>query len=136
MLENLDYTNPDVVREQTQWGRWIVDELGLRGFRVDAVQHISSNFVNEWARYLKKTSRQDLMFVGEFWHGDVRVLTGWLDHMHPFFSLYDVPLMYHLARLSWHEDQDLREVFKNTLVEQRPNNAVVCHSIFYLVIPT
>ncbi|TDZ37053.1 Glucan 1,4-alpha-maltohexaosidase [Colletotrichum spinosum] len=124
MLENLDYTNADVVKEQHQWGRWIVDELALRGFRVDAVQHISSAFVNEWARYLKKLSRQDLTFVGEFWHGDVRVLTAWLDRMHPFFSLYDVPLMYHLARLSWHEDGDLRSVFKNTLVEQRPNNAV------------
>ncbi|KAF5515320.1 Glucan 1,4-alpha-maltohexaosidase [Colletotrichum siamense] len=124
MLENLDYTNPEVVKESTEWSRWIVDELGLRGFRVDAVQHISWNFINEWTRYLKKTSRQDLMFVGEFWHGDVRVLTNWMDNMHSFFSLYDVPLMYHIARLSWHEDHDLREVFKNTLVEQRPNNAV------------
>ncbi|KAK6207977.1 glycoside hydrolase family 13 protein (alpha amylase) [Colletotrichum tabaci] len=124
MLENLDYTNPDVVREQHQWGRWIVDELGLRGFRVDAVQHISWNFINEWSKLLRKRNRHDLMFIGEFWHGDVRVLTQWLDHMHSFFSLYDVPLMYHIARLSWHDDTDLREVFKNTLVEQRPDNAV------------
>ncbi|GKT95642.1 glycoside hydrolase family 13 protein (alpha amylase) [Colletotrichum tofieldiae] len=124
MLENLDYTNPDVVKEQHQCGRWIVEELGLRGFRVDAVQHISWNFINEWASLLRKKGRQELMFIGEFWHGDVRVLTNWLDHMHSFFSLYDVPLMYHIARLSWHEDTDLREVFKNTLVEQRPNNAV------------
>ncbi|WYZ39999.1 hypothetical protein EsH8_IV_000340 [Colletotrichum jinshuiense] len=124
MLENLDYTNPEVVKEQHQWGRWIVEELGLRGFRVDAVQHISWNFINEWAKSLKKFSQNDLMFVGEFWHGDVRVLTNWLDSMHSFFNLYDVPLMYHLARLSWHEDTDLREVFNNTLVQQRPNNAV------------
>ncbi|TKW57174.1 Glucan 1,4-alpha-maltohexaosidase [Colletotrichum tanaceti] len=141
MLENLDYTNPDVVREQHQWGRWIVDELGLRGFRVDAVQHISWNFINEWSKLLRKRSPNqhqhhhhhhrggggpphDLMFIGEFWHGDVRVLTQWLDHMHSFFSLYDVPLMYHIARLSWHDGTDLRDVFKNTLVEQRPDNAV------------
>ncbi|OLN85683.1 Glucan 1,4-alpha-maltohexaosidase 3 [Colletotrichum chlorophyti] len=126
MLENIDYTNPEVVKEQQQWGRWIVEELGLRGFRVDAVQHISWNFVNEWAKYLRKTSRNgnDLMFVGEFWHGDVHVLTNWLDHMHPFFKLYDVPLMYHIARLSWHDDDDLRKVFDNTLVQKRPNNAV------------
>jgi len=124
MLENLDYTNPDVVREQHQWGRWIVGELGLKGFRIDAVQHISWNFINEWANLLRKRGNQELMFVGEFWHGDVHVLTNWLDHMHSFFSLYDVPLMFHLARLSWHTETDLREVFKNTLVEQRPHNAV------------
>ncbi|KAL0778904.1 hypothetical protein CaCOL14_005162 [Colletotrichum acutatum] len=125
MLENLDYTNPEVVKEQHQWGKWIVDELGLKGFRVDAVQHISWNFISKWAEHLRKPAiRNDLMFIGEFWHGDVRVLNNWLEHMPAFFSLYDVPLMYHIERLSWHRDTDLRQVFKDTLVEQRPNNAV------------
>ncbi|KAK1517517.1 alpha amylase [Colletotrichum paranaense] len=125
MLENLDYTNPEVVKEQHQWGKWIVDELGLKGFRVDAVQHISWKFISKWAEHLRKPAiRNDLMFIGEFWHGDVRVLNNWLEHMPAFFSLYDVPLMYHIERLSWHRDTDLRQVFKDTLVEQRPNNAV------------
>jgi alpha-amylase len=44
MLENLDYTNPEVVQETNQWGQWIVKELSLKGFRLDAVQHYSRTF--------------------------------------------------------------------------------------------
>jgi len=33
--------------------------------------------------------------------------------------------MCHIARLSQSEDTDLREVFRDTLFERRPNNAVL-----------
>ncbi|KAF2692144.1 glycoside hydrolase family 13 protein [Lentithecium fluviatile CBS 122367] len=124
MLENLDYSNPEVVEETTKWGEWIVEELGLSGFRLDAVQHYSYRFVDGWTQGLKKKSPNGLMCVGEFWHGDVKVLLEWLKNMSPNFMLYDVPLLYRIARLSWHEDTDLRAVFKDTLVERKPESAV------------
>lgn len=129
MLENLDYTNAEVIKETTDWGTWIVQELGLKGFRLDAVQHYSWNFANNWSQYLKQQNGGDLLCVGEFWNGDVNVLLKWMDNMSPEFKLYDVPLMYRIARLSQGEDTDLREVFRDTLVERRPNNAVVSPSI-------
>jgi alpha-amylase len=129
MLENLDYTNPALVQEVTEWGEWIVEELDLTGFRLDAVQHYSWNFANEWSRHLtntfKKEGKRDLLFVGEFWHGDVKELTGWLDNMHDFFRLYDVPLMYNIAKLSQFERTDLRQVFDGSLVKIKPEQAVV-----------
>jgi alpha-amylase len=129
MLENLDYTNPALVQEVTEWGEWIVEELDLNGFRLDAVQHYSWNFANKWTKHLKEAFKQqgkpDLLFVGEFWHGDVRELTGWLDNMHDFFRLYDVPLMYNIAKLSQFERTDLRQVFDGSLVQIRPEQAVV-----------
>lgn len=125
MLENLDYTNAEVIEETMDWGTWIMQELGLKGFRLDAIQHYSWNFANNWSQYLKKQNGGDLLCVGEFWNGDVNVLLGWMDNMSPDFKLYDVPLMYRIARLSQGEDTDLREVFRDTLVERRPNNAVV-----------
>lgn len=125
MLENLDYTNPEVVRETCEWGRWIVRELGLEGFRLDAVQHYSWNFVNKWSKFLQAVNRRPLLFVGEFWHGDVRVLNAWLDNMSPSISLFDVPLFYNIARTSRYETPDLRDIFKETLVESRPSNAIV-----------
>ncbi|KAH6612396.1 alpha amylase [Boeremia exigua] len=124
MLENIDYTNSEVIRETEKWGEWIVQELGLKGFRLDAVQHYSWNFSNNWSQYLKKRTNGGLLCVGEFWHGDVNVLLEWMDNMSTDFRLYDVPLMYRIARLSQGEDTDLREVFRDTLVERRPNNAV------------
>ncbi|KAI8932358.1 hypothetical protein NX059_010550 [Plenodomus lindquistii] len=124
MLENLDYTNVEVVEETMSWGKWILQELNLSGFRLDAVQHYSWRFADVWTQNLKKVNNGSLLCVGEFWHGDVNVLLDWMDNMSPDFKLYDVPLMYKIARLSQGEDTDLRHVFDKTLVEARPNNAV------------
>ncbi|KAF2423375.1 alpha amylase [Tothia fuscella] len=130
MLENLDYSNPELVEEVNQWGEWITNELDLKGFRLDAVQHYSWNFANDWSSYLRKKCGSDLLIMGEFWHGDVRVLNDWLRNMNPYFKLYDVPLLYNIARLSWFQSPDLRKVFEKTLVSERPNQAVTfirCH---------
>lgn len=125
MLENLDYTNAEVCDETTKWGEWIMEELDLSGFRLDAVQHYSWQFADAWTQYLKRAKNPNLLCVGEFWNGDVNVLLEWLSNMSPDFHLYDVPLMYKIARLSSGEDKDLRKVFQDTLVQARPNSAVV-----------
>ncbi|CAI6335176.1 unnamed protein product [Periconia digitata] len=124
MLENIDYTSAEVVVDTTRWGEWIVEELGLSGFRLDAVQHYSWNFADKWTQHLKRTSPNELLCVGEFWNGDVNVLLEWMENVSPDFKLYDVPLMYRLARLSSFEDTDLRAVFHDTLVQRKPNSAV------------
>jgi len=49
--------------------------------------------------------------------------------MSPDFKLYDVPLMYRMARLSTFEDCDLRAVFQDTLVQRRPESAVVSYKL-------
>jgi alpha-amylase len=125
MLENIDYTNLEVMEETMSWGKWIVDTLSLSGFRLDAVQHYSHHFADRWCDYLRGENGGKLLCVGEFWNGDVNVLEDWLRNMSPEFKLYDVPLMYRLARLSWGEDKDLRHTFRDTLVERRKKSAVV-----------
>ncbi|KAF2035604.1 thermostable alpha-amylase [Setomelanomma holmii] len=110
MLENIDYTNPEVVAETLSWGKWITQQLG--------------SFADRWCAELRKANGRELLCVGEFWNGDANVLTEWLGNMSPGFKLYDVPLMYRLARLSWGEDRDLRRVFEDTLVQRRPESAV------------
>lgn len=131
MLENIDYSNAEVVQETNRWGKWIVKELRPKGFRLDAVMHYSRNFLDQWANMLRSTMDRRLFFVGEFWNGDIRELHKWLGYMSPYFCLYDVPLMYHIHRLSTREDTDLRQVFNNTLVQTRPRNAVVSSSYPY-----
>lgn len=67
LLENLDYTNAEVVREVNEWGAWIAKELGLRGFRLDAVQHYSRYFVMQWAKSLSAADGKRPLFMGEYW---------------------------------------------------------------------
>lgn len=124
LLNNLDYTEKSLVQEVKYWGEWVVQELCLSGFRLDAVQHFSQNFTKDWIAHLNARSGKRLFFVGEFWNGDCRRLLPWLDRMPPDFHLMDAPLLYSLAETSWSRAPDLRKVFEDTLVKVRPKQAM------------
>lgn len=51
MFADIDYSHPEVEADVKNWGDWIVKEVGLKGFRLDAVQHFSERFTNEWVSY-------------------------------------------------------------------------------------
>ncbi|KAI9701637.1 MAG: hypothetical protein M1820_006408 [Bogoriella megaspora] len=124
LLNNLDYSRPDLREEVNRWGQWIVQELNLSGFRLDAVKHISRSFVDEWTSSVSASYQRELFYVGEHWTDDADALSKWLSTAPSNFSLFDAPLLYNLAKTSWSKDPDLRRVFKDSLVERRPRNAV------------
>lgn len=125
MFADLDYSHPEVQEDVKNWGVWITKELGLKGFRLDAVQHFSERFTNEWIENLREQCGQDIFIVGEFWVGDTKVMAEWLSKMNHKFSLYDAPLLYNFSSISTSEKADLRKVFDNSLVQEKPVNAVV-----------
>jgi alpha-amylase len=124
MFADIDYSHPEVQEDVKQWGVWITKELGLKGFRLDAVQHFSSRFTNEWIKNLRKQCGDDIFIVGEFWSGDVKEMSDWLDGMNHEFALYDSPLLNKFGSLSTTESADLRTVFDDSLVQLRPTDAV------------
>ena len=103
---------------------WITKELGLSGFRLDAVQHFSQNFTNEWIEHLRSECGNDIFFVGEFWVGDVETMKAWIANLNHHFSLFDSPLLNNFSQISTTEEADLRQVFDGTLVRDMPTNAV------------
>lgn len=120
----MDYSHPEVSDDVKNWGKWITKEVGLKGFRLDAVQHFSGRFTNEWVEELNKECGK-LFYVGEFWTGNVEDLTKYLGEMPEGFALYDSPLLNNFSSLSKQEAADLRKVFDKTLVKEAPVNAVV-----------
>ncbi|KAL6706010.1 hypothetical protein ACN47E_006112 [Coniothyrium glycines] len=124
MFADIDYSHPEVQADVKNWGVWITKEVGLKGFRLDAVQHFSERFTNEWIDTLRDNCGKDIFVVGEFWSGDVGEMSKWLDDMHHKFSLFDSPLLNNFGRLSTTPDADLRQVFDDTLVALRPTDAV------------
>lgn len=98
--------------------------MGLKGFRLDAVQHFSERFTGEWTENLRKECGDDIFCVGEFWVGDAKTLCDWLDTMGNKFSCFDAPLLYNFNRISTSESADLRSVFDGSLVKSEPYNAV------------
>jgi alpha-amylase len=126
MFADIDYHHPEVSDDTMHWGPWITKELGLKGFRLDAVQHFSENFTSGWVDNLRKECGEDMFIVGEFWVGETKKMTEWLGKMGKKFSLFDSPLLYNFHNVSKTEKADLREVFDNSLVQAEPVNAVTC----------
>ncbi|KAI1079659.1 glucan 1,4-alpha-maltohexaosidase precursor [Whalleya microplaca] len=123
MFADLDYSHPEVIDDVKNWGKWIVKEVGLSGFRLDAVQHFSQRFTRELVDEINEECGEQF-YVGEFWTGDAGALCDWLDEMDNKFSLYDSPLLNNFSSMSKQESADLRKVFDGTLVKAKPVNAV------------
>lgn len=123
MFCDVDYHHEECSRDVKNWGKWVVKEAGLSGFRLDAVQHYSERFTNEWIDEINDACGNQF-YVGEFWTGNVKDLTEWLDKMNHKMSLYDSPLLNNFASLSTQEAADLRKVFDGSLVQAKPVNAV------------
>jgi alpha-amylase len=64
MFADIDYRHPEVQEDVKNWGVWITKELGLKGFRLDAVQHFSQRFTIEWIQNVRKQCGDDIFMVG------------------------------------------------------------------------
>ena len=125
MFANLDYSNNDVRKDVKYWGSWITKQYNLRGFRIDAAKHISRDFVDDWIEYLNDVCRQyKPLFFCEYWDKSVPKLCEYLDQINAKISIYDPPLMYNFSKMSQTEKADLRTVFNDTLVQERPESAI------------
>ncbi|KAI9838092.1 MAG: hypothetical protein M1819_006247 [Sarea resinae] len=124
MFADLDYAHPEVQKDVIHWGEWIIKETRIKGFRLDAVQHYSEDFMNDFVHNIEKTIGEGIFFVGEYWVGDVKAMTAYLDRMQHKFSLFDSALLYNFSRISTTEDGDLTKIFDDSLVQVEPVNAV------------
>lgn len=125
MFADIDYSHPEVIKDVTNWGKWVVEELGLAGFRLDACQHFSERFTEEWVEALNEKYGK-LFYVGEFWTSDTKEMLEYLDAMGHKFCLYDSPLVYKFSECSKTEKGDLRKIFDGTLVQAKADSAVTC----------
>jgi len=134
LFSNIDYAHPDARQDVERWGEWMINDTGVDGFRLDAVQHFSFNFTREWvsrvqAASARKRGGQDAFVVGEIWTGEVKRITDWLDVVGQGAYAYDSPLLYNFSRIS--EDvrtgsvnADVRTILRDSLLECRPQSAV------------
>ena len=138
MFSNIDYSNPEVREDVLRWGQWMVQDVGVDGFRLDAVPHYSWRFTKEWVGQARKAASQqqrELLILGEYWMKDVNKLVRWVDNVGQGVKAIDAPLHANFARLSqakgrW--EADLRKVYRDTLTAARPNNAVVSNPVLGL----
>ncbi len=124
MGTDLDFDHPDVAQEIKDWGVWYTEEMGLDGFRLDAVKHIKYEFMRDFVNYVRAETGKEMFTVGEFigGQGDLQRYLDVVDHN---MSLFDFPLRNNFAEASSSNGNfDMRQLSNNTLVGSNPMHAV------------
>lgn len=122
---DLDMSDPEVLEELDRWGEWYLKFTGVDGFRIDAVKHIEFHFFKVWLGKLRKLSGKPLFAVGEYWNAELSRLQNYIEKSSRALSLFDVPLHFHMFEASRSNGTyDMRNIFKDTLVEADPELAV------------
>jgi alpha-amylase len=122
---NVDTKNPDVRTELLYWGKWYLDTTGIDGFRIDAVKNLDQEFVQEWIGKMRQHSGKKLFAVGEYWSGQFRDIDRFIAKTQGALMLFDVRLHFNFTYASKKGAfYDLRRIFDNSLVKERPDLAV------------
>lgn len=125
MYADLDFDHPEVQQEMKNWGKWYVNELGLDGFRLDAVKHIKHGYLADWLANVRQTTGKPLFTVAEYWQNDLGTLQNYLSRTNYQQSVFDAPLHYKFEQASKGGGYyDMRTIFDGTLVKSNPVQAV------------
>jgi alpha-amylase len=121
MGADVEFRNPYVVQEMKNWIKWYLETTGVDGIRLDALKHISSDFLKEWISYIKTDLNPDCYVLGEFWKDDAGKITYFSDKMNDLISCFDAPLHYNFFRASNEgKDYDLSQILKGSFLEEKP----------------
>ncbi|MCR5323101.1 MAG: alpha-amylase [Lachnospiraceae bacterium] len=126
MGADVDVYNPEVRDELIRWGKWYLDTTGVDGFRMDAVKHIGASFIRDYVNEMRSyRTGTEFPVIGEYWHGDVHQLSGYLDQVEGCLSIFDVPLHFNIRQMSYADgNYNMAEIFNGSLLQRRPQNAI------------
>ncbi|HHX37932.1 MAG TPA: alpha-amylase [Clostridiaceae bacterium] len=125
MHADIDHSMPEVKEELIKWGKWYIDQLDLDGFRMDAIKHISADFMQVFAEAMRADREKEFYFVGEYWDGDFGLSKHCLSETNYTLDLFDVKLHFNFeAAGKQGKDYDLRTIFNDTIVQKSPLHAV------------
>ncbi|MDB9528222.1 alpha-amylase [Oscillatoria sp. CS-180] len=125
MGSDLDINHPEVRGELKHWGEWMLNSIGVDGFRLDAIKHINGDFFNEWLDHLETHSGRDLFCVGEYWTYDFGTLSWYIGNSGGRLNLFDAPLHHNFHKASKSGgNYDMRRIFDGTLMKELPLFAV------------
>jgi alpha-amylase len=122
---DLDMAHPEVRGELKYWGEWMLDTIGVDGFRLDAIKHINGDFFNDWLDHLENYARRDLFCVGEYWTYNFGTLSWYIGNAGGRMNLFDAPLHMNFCQASKAGgNYDMRRIFDGTLMKELPLFAV------------
>ncbi len=78
-FKDIDQSVPATRDTLFEWSRWLWDDIGFRGFRIDAVKHFPPDFMGDLLDYLHDKGIDPPMVVGEFFDGNPGALSWWVN---------------------------------------------------------
>ncbi len=125
MFSDIDLNHPEVIAELKHWGRWVTEETGIDGMRLDAIKHMNDEFMRDFLADVRAARGDDFYAVGEYWIDDIETMENYLSNVGYIIDLFDVCLHYNLNSASKeNSDYDLRKLLDGTLVSHHPELAV------------
>lgn len=125
MGANVDFRNNAVSEELKYWARWLLEQTGCTGFRLDAVKHIPAWFYKDWIDHVQNEAEDPIYIVAEYWSHDVPTLQNYIEQVEGKTMLFDAPLQLNFHHASKQgADYNLSQIFDNTLVAADPAHAV------------
>ncbi len=109
------------------WTKWLWDDVGIRGLRMDAVKHFPASFVGELLNYLHRKKITPGLVVGEYFDSNPFVLINWindvkskmnkvtLSSIHP--RIFDFALRDALKNASDKFGYDARNIFTSSIAD-------------------
>lgn len=92
MYNDLDFKHPEVIQNLQDWAKWFIETTGIEGFRLDAVKHIDSYFIQTFVNDIRTQIKPDLEVFGEYWKSDQDSMEDYLEATNEQFALVDVGL--------------------------------------------
>ena len=125
MYADIDFKHPEVIENIYQWADWFLETTGVRGFRLDAIKHIDSYFMDNFIQDMYAKHGDDFYVFGEFWKSDEEANQQYLEKTNSHFDLVDVKLHFNFFQASQEkENYDLRTLFEGSLASNAPQSAV------------
>jgi alpha-amylase len=126
MFNDIDFRNQAVKEELKYWGTWLVDHFKIDGFRLDAVKHISPEFIIEWIDFINTKYNKQFFIVAENWEvsstDDQEEYIQLTQHRAQIFDSLLHQNFYLASRAG--NDYDMRTIFDDTLLQKTPELAV------------
>ncbi len=123
---DLDTSHPSVIEELLRVGNWLVNDLKIDGFRIDAIKHIRQSFFPMYLTTLRHDSQKEIFTVGEYWEDHNRgKLEDFIYKTNFQLSLFDFPLRENFWQAANRGAYyPLPEIFNNSLMQSIPSKAV------------
>ena len=124
-----DQGQQSTVDTLTEWTKWLWNDVGIRGFRMDAVKHFPESFVGELMNDLNSSSINPSMVVGEFYDSNASLLKNWVDDVRSHMNagadnaidirIFDFALRQSIKDACDAFGYDTRNVFNSGLVDDQ-----------------